>query len=148
MDAKEKVIRAVLNARGSGATLRNAAALAGVHVATVCRWQARDPDLREALAEAAREGREWRRRPPAPRPWVRWRKDCPVCRARVVVRTAKGKARFWRCGRWPLCPWLSWRPRAPRNCPRCRGPRLWSHSRKSVVCPACGLRTRRAPSDG
>jgi hypothetical protein len=129
-------VQTLLRARLHGATLRLAAALAGVHVSTVCRWQARNPELRQALAEAAR------RPPPDPRPRVRWRKDCPLCRARVVVRTARGGARFWRCGRWPLCSWASWRQRAPRNCSRCGAPRYWSHSRKSISCSACGMRTR------
>jgi PAS domain S-box-containing protein len=49
-----------------------------------------------------------------------------------------------RCGRrWPLCPWASWRPRAPRNCPACGGACFWSHSRKSISCGTCGKRTRR-----
>jgi hypothetical protein len=129
----------LLRARRAGLTLRVAATLAGVHVATVCRWQARDPALRQALAEAAREAR--RRRPEGARRRVRWRRDCPLCKARVSVRTAAGKARFWRCGRWPLCPWASWRPRAPRDCRRCGAPRYWSHSRRSVACGGCGLRT-------
>ena len=134
----------VAAARRAGATLRAAAAFAGVHVATICRWQARYPDLREVFAEAAAEGREQLRPPPTPRPNVRRRSDCPVCRARVVVRSAGGGGRFWRCGRWPACGWASWRPRAPRDCPRCGAYRVWSHSRKTVVCTGCGLRTRRA----
>ncbi|HEY1376401.1 MAG TPA: helix-turn-helix domain-containing protein [Gemmataceae bacterium] len=134
---------AMLAARRQGATLREAAAAAGVHVATVCRWQARDPELRDALAEAAEDARE-QLRPPRPRPPVRWRRDCPLCRAKVVIRSAAGRGRFWRCGRWPRCPWASWRPRAPRDCPRCGAYRVWSHSRKSVVCTGCGLRTGRA----
>lgn len=133
----------LLAARATGVTLRQAAATAGVHVATVCRWQARDPVLREALAQAAKDGRQLRKPAPEPRPLVRWRRDCPVCRARVVVRTARGGVRFWRCGRWPRCEWASWRPRAPRDCPRCGGPRFWSHSRRSVGCDGCGLRTKR-----
>jgi anti-sigma factor RsiW len=130
-------IETLLQARRDGFTLREAAEEVGVHVATVCRWQHLDPELRQALAEAATEGRP----PPEPRPWVRWRKDCPLCRARVVVRTARGGCRFWRCGRWPLCSWASWRPRASRNCKRCGGPRYWSHSRKSIACGGCGVRT-------
>jgi hypothetical protein len=133
-------VAALLGARRTGATLRQAAADAGVHVATVCRWQNRDPALRQALRQAAREARDLLA-PDEPRPQVRWRRDCPLCKAKVVVRSANGKARFWRCGRWPVCPWASWRPRASRNCKRCGGPRYWSHSRKSIACPACGVRT-------
>jgi hypothetical protein len=139
----QAVLVALLRARRGGLTLRQAAAAAGVHVATVCRWQARSTILKRALAHAAEEARGRPRPPPGPRPRVRWRTDCPECKARVVVRSAAGKARFWRCGRWPLCPWSSWRPRAPRDCPRCGSPRYWSHSRQSVGCPGCGLRTRR-----
>jgi hypothetical protein len=130
----------LLQARADGLTLRDAAAVAGVDVATVCRWQNRDPSLREELRQAAREGRELLASD-EPRPHVRWRRDCPLCQAKVVVRSARGKARFWRCGRWPLCGWASWRPRASRNCKRCGGPRYWSHSRKSIACGGCGVRT-------
>jgi hypothetical protein len=134
----EVAVSALLDARRTGATLREAAEEAGVHVATVCRWQNRDPALRKALYEALNESfPEFEE----PRPSVRWRRDCPLCQAKVVVRSAKGKARFWRSGRWPLCPWASWRPRASRNCKRCGGPRYWSHSRKSIVCGGCGVRT-------
>lgn len=138
---RQAVIDAVLRARRSGLKLRWAAAVAGVHVATVCRWQARDPELRAALAKAAREARASRLA--QERPQVPWRRDCPECKAKVVVRTAAKGARFWRCGRWPLCGWASWRPRAPRNCKRCKAPCYWSHSRKSTSCGACGLRTQR-----
>jgi ribosomal protein S27E len=144
------VVEALLNHRRAGVSLRRAAALAGVHVATVCRWQARDSALQNSLALAARawaervaEVRALMRPPCDRRPRVRWRRDCPACRGRVVVRSAGGRARFWRCGRWPLCPWASWRPRAPRDCPHCGSYRVWSHSRKSVACPGCGLRTER-----
>src|SRR5262245_25232242 len=140
-------VELVLTARLAGATLREAAAVAGVHVATLCRWQQRSPALKEGLREAAEEARQRRGRADPGRPPVSWRKDCPLCRARVAVRKA-GAVPFWRCGRWPWCPWASWRPRAPRDCPRCRAPRYWSHSRKSVVCEGCGLRTRRALTHG
>jgi hypothetical protein len=133
-------IDALLAVRRLGGTLREAAAAAGVHVATVCQWQARDPEFREAL-EQAREDYLERSRPDPTRPQVERHSRCPRCRARVVVRTAKGGARFWRCGCWPHCPWASWRPRAPRNCPRCARARFWSHSRKSIACEGCGLRT-------
>jgi hypothetical protein len=141
---KEAARRALLEARAEGATLRQAAAAAGIHVATVCRWQTHDPAFHKRMREATAEARQaWLPDTGRPRPRVRWRKDCPLCRARVVVRTAPGKLTFWRCGRWPRCGWASWRPRAPRDCPRCGSPRYWSHSRKSVGCPGCGLRTRR-----
>jgi hypothetical protein len=136
---------ALLEARRHGATLREAAARAGVHVATVCRWMRTAPEFRDDMKRAQFEYREWlsdlfggqpaRRR-------VRWRADCPLCRAKVVVRCANGRAWFWRCGRWPHCGWASWRPRHPRNCPRCRAPRYWSHSRKSIACGGCGMRTK------
>lgn len=99
-------IEASLRARRAGLTLRDCATVAGVHVATVCRWQARDPELRHSMTLAAEDARFDRHRW-APRPHIRWRGDCPLCKARVVVRSAAGKARFWRCGRWPLCPWAS-----------------------------------------
>jgi hypothetical protein len=124
----------------SGLTLRGAADVAGVHVATVCRWQQRDPGLKAALARAAREAWFRRAAPAESRPRVRGHRDYPLCKARVVVRTASGGRRFWRCGRWPACPWASWRPRAPRNCRRCGGVCYRAHSRQST---ACGLRTRR-----
>jgi hypothetical protein len=132
-------VEALLDARRAGATLRQAAAAAGVHVATVCRWQARDPGLRLALADAAKQA--WRASHPLlPRPHVPWHPDCPLCEARVVVRTAPRGVRFWRCTRWPRCRWASWRPRAPWGCVRCGAPCFWSHSRKSIACGACGLR--------
>lgn len=142
-DPKGEALDKLVQARQCGATLREAAATAGVHVATVCRWMKADQDFRDEMREAHDEYREWltdfltpeRRR-------VRWRTDCPACRAKVVVRCAKGKAWFWRCGRWPNCSWASWRPRHPRDCQRCRAPRYWSHSRKSIACSECGLRTR------
>jgi hypothetical protein len=137
-DRNSQAVAALLAARRDGASLREAAEAAGVHVATVCRWQNRDPTLREALNQALQESfPEFE----DPRPSVRWRRDCPLCKAKVVVRSARGKARFWRCGRWPECPWASWRPRASRDCRRCGAPRYWSHSRKSIECSGCGVRT-------
>jgi hypothetical protein len=139
MPDRERVIAAVVRARRSGCTLRQAAAMAGVHVATLCRWQAADPKVRQALVEAVRSYR--RSVPEGPRPSVVWRRDCPLCQAKIAVRTTWRGLRFWRCGRWPLCRWASWRPRAPRNCRKCGAPCYWSHSRKSISCSACGLRT-------
>lgn len=139
-----KVLERLVGLRGDGHTLRECAAVAGIHVATLCRWQAGDPAFRERMREARRQaldGREPARPPVEYRPQVPWRRDCPLCKARVAVRTAAGKARFWRCGRWPLCPWASWRPRAPRNCARCGAPRYWSHSRCSIECSGCRRRT-------
>jgi hypothetical protein len=134
---KETTVAELVEARRGGATLRDAAEQSGIHVATVCRWQKGDPALKRALDQAIREARSRRRA--EPRPWIPWHRDCPQCKARVVVRTARGR-RFWRCGRWPLCPWVSWRPRAPRNCRLCRAPCYWSHSRRSIVCTGCGRR--------
>src|SRR5437660_4890368 len=86
----DAAVSALLDARRSGATLREAADDAGVHVATVCRWQNRDPAFRQALREADREGRELLAASVEPRPSVRWRRDCPLCKAKVVVRSARG----------------------------------------------------------
>lgn len=137
IDQVEAKRRIVAGSR-AGLTLALACAAAGVHVATACRWQNRDPVFAAALRAAARDCRiERYLRTPLPSRTVRWRADCPVCRAKVVVRTALGRIPFWRCGRWPRCPWASWRPRHPRNCRRCGGPRFWSHSRKSITCDRC-----------
>lgn len=128
-------------ARYSGATLRQAAAAAGVHVATACRWMAADPAFRKAMqkGERAAAARKYAARPPR-RPRVPWRSECPACGARVVVRRAFGCFAFWRCRLWPICRWASWRPRYPRDCRGCGGPMYWSHSRKSAGCPRCRTR--------
>jgi hypothetical protein len=134
---------ALLSARESGATLRQSAAAAGVHVATVCRWQARSPELHRLLHDAEvdarrakyRERRCWR-------PRVPWRNDCPQCGSTLQIRTAIWRLRFWRCSMWPYCPFASWRPRAPWDCSECGAACLWSHSRRSVGCVACGARVR------
>jgi hypothetical protein len=143
MRERRAALETVLRFRRLGLTLRQAAGFAEVHVATVCRWQKADPAFRQALAEAAAEARARSGDLPSERERVPWHRDCPLCRARVVVRTARGGGRFWRCGCWPHCGWASWRPRAPRNCRRCGGPLYWAHSRKSVSCSGCGVRTRR-----
>ena len=140
---KRDVILKLLSYRRCGIPLRRASAAAGVHVATVCRWQIRDPSLRAVLQEATAEAQRRLAKWDKPRPHVRWRRDCPLCKAKVVVRSVRGKARFWRCGRWPLCSWACWRPRAPRNCRHCGEACYWSHSRKSTVCSGCGMRTMR-----
>ena len=131
----------LIAARRAGRTLARAAAAVGVHVATVCRWQAADPTFAEAMRVAERDHRRaaFAARPIA-RPRVRWRADCPACGGRVRVRTTANRLRFWRCGRWPICRWASWRPRYPTDCPACSGPRFWSHARMSAGCEACGLR--------
>jgi hypothetical protein len=138
MVEKEPALKDLLDARRCGLTLRAAADEACIHVATVCRWQQADPALKAALDQAAREARAGRIA--EPRPSVPWHRDCPLCKARVVVRTAAGGRRFWRCGRWPLCRWASWRPRTPRNCRICRAPCFWSHSRQTIGCSGCGRR--------
>jgi hypothetical protein len=141
MGPSQDAVAKLLRARAAGGTLREAAASVGVHVATVCRWQNADPEFYRRMLQAHREARRFDLIVNGgPRPHVPWRRDCPQCQARVVVRTAPGKLRFWRCGRWPWCRWASWRPRAPWDCRRCGGPRYWSHSRKSISCAACGVR--------
>src|SRR6516164_94452 len=107
MIEKTAAVEKLIQARQWGFTLCKAAAFAGVHVATVCRWQARDPELHRSLHEAKDRAQRNSQQFQEPRPRVRWRRDCPLCKARVVVRTGPGKARFWRCGRWPLCSWAS-----------------------------------------
>jgi hypothetical protein len=139
LPSPEQIVQ-VVSARTEGLTLRESAARAGVHIATVCRWQARDQDLRKRLLAAARVG--WRVRHLGswgPRPRVRWRRDCPKCNGPVGVRTAPGHLKFWYCTRLH-CGWASWRPRAMHDCPRCHQAMLWSHSRKSVGCSGCGFR--------
>ena len=139
--SKEAKIATLVQARRADLTLREAAKLAGVHVATVCRWQARDPALRKTLVEAEREAKRHRYLlASSPRPQVRWHTKCPACQAKVVVRAAGRWLRFWRCGRWPWCTWASWRPRALQDCRRCGAACFWSHSRKSVICSGCGMR--------
>jgi hypothetical protein len=96
---KGPAVLTLIQLRRRGIPLRTAATVAGVHVATVCRWQKRDPSFRAALQKATTEGRHRSVPPVESRPHVRWRRDCPLCRAKVVVRSVRGKARFWRCGR-------------------------------------------------
>ena len=133
-------VRALVAAVADGLTLRRAAALAGVHVATVCRWQAADPALYHTLVAAAREARRVKYTArPARRPRVPWHQDCPRCGGPAEVRRASGCLTFWRCGRWP-CPWASWRPRYPADCLFCGGPRFWSHTRLTVSCSRCQMR--------
>ena len=133
--------RLVALVRG-GATLTRAAKAIGVHISTVCRWQADDPRLRHRLREADRAFRVAKYSAlPHRRPRVPWHPLCPHCWAGVEVRRSwsHGPA-FWRCERWPRCGWASWRPRYLYDCPACGGPRYWSHSRKSAGCPRCQTR--------
>lgn len=138
---RRRQVLTLLEARGKGATLREAAKLAGVHVATVCRWQARNADFRRMLKNAERFAAQAKIfDQPRCRPRIRYRRDCPKCGRYVEVRSLSYGVRFWRCsGR--LCGWQSWRPRYPTDCP-CGGYRLFSNSRKSVVCAVCGKRAR------
>jgi hypothetical protein len=119
-----------------------------VNVGTVCRWQRDSPELAAALEAAEREAQQRR---PAPRPMCRvdplsvpCHPRCPRCEVAraVLARTESGKLYFWQCGTWPDCPWRSWRPRHPQDCPMCERPRFWSHSRRSVHCPHCKTRVR------
>jgi hypothetical protein len=142
---RRSAVKVLLKAREDGSSLRQAAAAAGVHVATVCRWQNRSPALLDELRAAERIA--WSRKHslrPHVRPRVPWRTDCPTCGAAIEVRRAFGGHgfAFWRCSCWPDCPFASWRPRAPQDCPECGAARFWSHSRLSIGCPACFARVR------
>jgi hypothetical protein len=140
-------LKAALKARRQGATLRQAAAAAGVHVATLCRWAGQDGVvsylLRLAKLEARAEARRRRRFEVVEWTAVPRLDRCPACGGVLEVRAVgpgyRSVVRFWRC---TGCPFQSWRPRCPWDCPACGGPRFWSHSRKSIVCGACGARTR------
>jgi hypothetical protein len=147
-DRKVACLR-LLEALERGATRRQAAATAGVHVATVCRWKQISPFLNRMVSAAAGHGRRTRY---DSRPKTRWRPnvpvhpECPVCGEAVEVRRAWNHPwgfAFWRCSCWPVCSWSSWRPRHPEDCSRCHGPRFWSCSRKSVSCLQCGVRITR-----
>jgi len=88
------VLDALVRLPENGHTLRDCASGVGVHVATVCRWQARDPDFYRRMREAENVARRihYARFPQgSPRPLERWRRDCPLCQARVAVRTAPRK---------------------------------------------------------
>lgn len=135
---REQVAEKVLQALATGVTLRQAAATAGVHVATICRWATTDEWLRKRLDWAIKDARveRWLKRelarPPLPR-----HPHCPACGAIAEVRTAHFGRRFWRCSAWPACPWASWRPRHPVDCASCGGPRYWSRRGKIARCPEC-----------
>lgn len=154
-------LRMAIAARHGGATLRASAKAGNISVATLCRWQVRYPDVKEALDAALRAGyderiemeeaidaadeREADRRfADRLRPGVPIHPLCPQCGAAVEVRSwlSSFYVRFWRCSRWKHeCSFRSWRPRHPSDCPHCGAARLWSHSRRSVVCSGCGMRT-------
>jgi hypothetical protein len=147
--SRRDAVTRLVDARAGGATLRRAAAAAGVHPATACRWRLGSPVVAAALRLAVEAARQRRRLTRVCRPWVNCHPSCPACAAAVEIRTRVGdwSARLWLCGRRPACAWKSWRPRHPADCPGCGGPRYWSHSRKSVSCPACGTHTAADPAD-
>jgi hypothetical protein len=135
----------LIDLRREGKTLRQAAAAVGVHVSTICRWQARCEALREALVTAHYAFRRQRLEamPKPRRPRVPVHPLCPCCGNGVVVRTFRlwCGIRFWCCSRGPrYCGWRSWLPRHPADCGACGGARFWSHSRKSVSCRRCKRR--------
>jgi hypothetical protein len=141
---RQTAVAALVAARKAGATLRQAAAAADVHVATVCRWLARSPEFAGALDAARREARHRRfvarpRLEPRNPDEVPWHPLCPMCGAGAEVRRSKSGRLFW-WGCVLRCGWASWRPRHPRDCPMCGGPRYWAHSRRSVSCPECRAR--------
>jgi hypothetical protein len=141
--ARRRAVEIALEQLRQGRSMRRAAREAEVHRSTLARWRRADSGLDQQFRDALRHGRTLRR--------IRRDRltfnfstlthpDCPVCGAAVEVRSAARGIRFWRCQRWPTCPWSSWRPRHPDDCPDCGGPRLWSHSRKSAACTRCGAR--------
>jgi hypothetical protein len=139
------VVERLLDAREAGATLRQAAAAAGCHVSTACRWAERSPELQTALDVAAKTARHRRfaalspHKPRGPDD-VPWHPLCPRCGAAAEVRrSTSGRLFWWGCR---ACPWASWRPRHPRDCPACGGPHYWAHSRRSVGCPRCRTREK------
>jgi hypothetical protein len=145
------VVAKLLAAYEAGARLRKAAEVAGVHVATVCRWQLRSPELAAELRAIAVQvwEREVQKRRAAPRPRrvdplsVPCHPLCPQCRGPAgLVRSASGRLYFWQCYDWPDCPWRSWRPRYPHDCPECGTPRFWSYDRRSIHCSDCCVRTK------
>src|SRR5438067_2186833 len=125
---RDAVKLAYLESRAAGRTVKAAAAAAGVHVATVCRWRAADPAfdalarevdagvLERLLAEAELRAVPLDERVFAAmprRPVVAWHPDCPRCAAPAEVRRG-GRwpaPTFWRCTRYPQCKWASWLPR-------------------------------------
>jgi hypothetical protein len=136
----------LLDARAAGGTLRQSAAAAAVHPATLCRWLLLSPVLAAAMRLAGVSARDRRRRARPYRPWVSCHPSCPECGAKVQVRSCGGSwsVRFWRC---TGCPWKSWRPRHPRDCSACGGSREWSRSRRTVLCATCRKRWFANPAD-
>ena len=139
-------VEKLLTARAGGNTLRGSAAVAGIDKATAYRWRLAAAILDVALRLAEEAARDRRRLARPVRPWVACHPSCPECECKVEVRSSAGSwcVRFWRC---TGCSWKSWLPRHVRNCPTCRGFRLWSHSRKSVRCPKCRRRWTANPAD-
>jgi Topoisomerase DNA binding C4 zinc finger len=134
------VVGTAVEALRQGATLREAAKAAGVHVASLCRWQNEDQEIQRLLRDG-KESALWARQ--IQREQVRSQLPkhglCPVCNAPSVVRTAKFGRRFWGCSKWPDCNWASWKPRYPIDCSTCGSPRYWSHGYRMIRCPKCGL---------
>jgi hypothetical protein len=144
---RAETLEAIADSLVAGKSLRESCAIAGVHVATACRWKAPSPTVKDLLDDARRDGWEATHpyRPSCRRqPRVRWHPHCPRCGAGVAVRHAFGVPGFpfWRCATWPHCPWACWRPLHPDDCPACGSARYWSYSRKSVGCLRCKLRVR------
>lgn len=141
---RQPTIEKILRLIDQGLSLRKAAQAAGVHVATVCRWQIVSTTLYGALHEAADRARrrKYASRPlDYDRPPVPIHPCCPWCRKLVDIKTGTYGFYFWQCSKWPDCGWRSWRPRAPWDCP-CGGALLWSWNRKTVVCIWCEKRTK------
>jgi hypothetical protein len=139
---RRPAVERILDALNEGLSLRKAAKVAGIHVATACRWQNQSQDVDRQFHYMADLGRKLRfARKPYSKPTVLTHPDCPRCGRPVEVRAVNYVLRFWRCSDWPKCFWASWRPRVRGDC-FCGGPLLWSHSRNSVVCTRCGVRTR------
>ena len=139
-------VEKLLTARAGGETVRRSADAANVDKATVCRWLVLSSVFAAAMRLAEVAARDRRRLARPGRPWVACHPGCPKCGGEVEVRSRRGSwsVRFWACDQ---CPWKSWRPRHPRDCPKCRGPRFWSHSRRTVLCPACPRRWTANPED-
>src|SRR6516164_4602374 len=91
LQERPSAVARLLAAREAGATLRQAAAAAGVHVATVCRWARCSHDLADALRAAERAART-ADSPPGPRTS---RADPTTCRG---IRCARSAGPMPRCG--------------------------------------------------
>lgn len=131
---------ALLQMLVDGRSIDQAADGLGVHRATVYRWIGQSRGLQEAYRVGYELARQSRYRPPSRRPSVPSSALCPLCDGRLEVSAAYGGwLRFWRCEHRLACGFMSWRPVALGRC-GCGGYRLWSHSRKSIVCVGCGTR--------